>query len=114
MCSKIVEGLECLRPTSNTAETKSRCSSSGQVNRLDQRPSVSLAFFRPFGFPVLLVVAVSSDCGEVLLRFLRMEDRDDGLELDSPSLLDALSGPTEASDPFPPAATGCSCGSGWR
>jgi len=47
MNSSSAEGEECFSPTSKIADTKSRCKSSGQVNRFDQRPSEE-PFLRPF------------------------------------------------------------------
>ena len=52
MCSMIVEGEECFNPTSKIAETKSRCKSSGHVNRFDHRPSSFLDFL-PLPLPLL-------------------------------------------------------------
>jgi len=92
MQSKMVEGDACFSPTSNIADTKSRCKSSGQVNRLDQRPSDFFSFpfrldfaLRLFDDPELSEALSSFDdeVGADRFRKERTDDPDEGF-LDNP------------------------------
>lgn len=61
----MADGDECFKPTSNIADTKSRCKSSGHVNRFDHRPSSFLVFLLrppPFFLPVPSVELVVPSC----------------------------------------------------
>mmetsp|Transcript_4402 Transcript_4402/g.12173 ORF Transcript_4402/g.12173 Transcript_4402/m.12173 type:complete len:226 (-) Transcript_4402:881-1558(-) len=73
ICSNKVLGEECLRPTSKMAATKSRCKSSGHVNRLDHRPSLFLLLL------LLLGVLFSPVASDPLVDTLALERRRDFL-----------------------------------
>ena len=90
MCSKIADGDECFKPTSNIADTKSRCKSSGHVNLLDHLPSDAfLDFFRDFEVPPFPLVFETSDPRRFLLPRL-------------------LAGSSASSESFPPSVSSLS------